>query len=550
MSAVLHLNHQACRAALGETVFECAERLGVRVPTSCRKQGRCRECVVEVTAGAEGLSARGPAERHLRGNYRLACCARVAAGAGEIRCHTLRRGELRIERQAFDLPGQGAARRLDPAVRRDGDRILLDGTEIARGPAPLHGLALDLGTTTVVLRLLDLETGEMRAEASFENPQRFGGSDVMARIQYDSEDGSRTLQRILASYLAHAIEEIPVDPQTIFEVVVAGNSTMRDLFFRLPVHSIGQSPYQSIIEQDVAAGRRTTTSLVERAARLGLPVHPRARAYGLPIVTGHVGADTSAGMLAIDLANEERLVAMMDIGTNTELVVGNRHRLIAASCPAGPAFEGGQIAFGMPGLPGAIEKVEIDAEGRFRTTVIGGGPAEGICGSGLVDLLGELLRTGRMNRLGRFEDEPDPLVVDARVEPPITFGEADINALAQAKGANVAGLQIAFREYGIRAADLDVFYLAGGFGRYLNLESARRIGLIPDIDPARIKQVGNTAIEGACLALLSQSRRVELEALARRVVHCRLETHPRFFDVFAEGCQFAPIGPSLELPRP
>ncbi len=313
----------------------------------------------------------------------------------------------------------------------------------------------------MVVRLLNLETGEVIADTSFENPQRFGGSDIMARIQYDTEDGTRVLQRTLAGYLGRAIAEFPVEPHSIYELVLAGNSTMRDLFFRLDVHPIGQSPYQSITELDVAAGRRTTTSLAETAQRLGLPIHPKARVYGLPIISGHVGADAAACMLAIDLAHESRVVAIMDIGTNTELIVGNRDRVFAASCPAGPAFEGGQITFGMPGLPGAIEKVVIDDDGNLRTTVIGDGPPEGICGSGLVDLLGELRRTGRMNELGRFEDGSDAIVVDARGDPPVTFSEGDVNALAQAKGANVAGLQVVFSEYGIRYSDLDVFYLAG-----------------------------------------------------------------------------------------
>jgi len=541
MSARLHLDQRAGDAPAGTSLFEGAEALGVKVPTSCLKNGRCKECVVEVTGGMELLSPRSEPERHLAGNFRLACCARVVAATGDVRCHTMRRGAMRIERQAFELPARGPRRAPDPAVTRDGDRILLDGAEIARGAGPLHGLALDLGTTTVVLRLLDLETGEVLADSSFENPQRFGGSDVMARIHYDSNDGTRLLQRTLAGYLSHAIGELPVDPRTIYEVVVVGNSTMRDLFFQLSVYSIGQSPYRSVTELEVAAGARATTGLAAPARRLGLPVHPRARAYGLPVISGHVGADAAACMLAVDLAHEERLVAVMDIGTNTELVVGNQHRILAASCPAGPAFEGGQITFGMPGLPGAIERVTIRDDGAITTGVIGGGAPEGLCGSGLVDLLGELVRTGRINALGRFEDGAPGLVVDARGDRPITFNEADISALAQAKGANVAGLRIVLGEYGVRASDLDVFYLAGGFGRYLNVEASKRIGLIPDLAADRVRQVGNAAIEGACIALLSRTKRAELEELVKRVVHCRLETHPRFFDVFVEGCQFAAI---------
>ena len=172
-----------------------------------------------------------------------------------------------------------------------GDRIFLDGEEIARSTAPIHGLAMDLGTTTVVLRLLNLETGEVVADASFENPQRFGGSDVMSRIHYDTEDGSHLLQRTLAGYLTHAIEEFPVDPQTIYEMVVAGNSTMRDLFFRLNVYSIGQSPYRSITELEMAEGKRTTTSLTRirqktsaaaasPGARLWPAYHQRPRGRG------------------------------------------------------------------------------------------------------------------------------------------------------------------------------------------------------------------------------------------------------------------------------
>ena len=548
MSVRLHVNGHVCDAEKGISVFTCAEKLDVPVPTSCNKQGKCKECVVEVTEGAARLSPRSPEEKHLKGAFRLSCCARIAAEDGEIRCHTMRRGTMRIEQHAFELPVHGPKWKLEPAVTRDGDRILLDGEEIARGTGPLHGLAIDLGTTTIVMRLLNLETGEVVADSSFENPQRFGGSDVMARIQYDTDDRTKTLQRTLVGYLSRAIAEFPADPRSIYEVVVAGNSTMRDLFFKLSVYSIGQSPYQSLTELELAAGRRTTTSLAEPARKLGLPIHPQARVYGLPIISGHVGADAAACMLAVDLANEERVVAVMDIGTNTELIVGNKHRVLAASCPAGPAFEGGQITFGMPGLRGAIEKVAIADDGTVRATVIGGGPAEGLCGSGLVDLMSELLRTGRMNSLGRFEDSAHDFVVATDGDQPITFSEADVNALAQAKGANVAGLQIAFAEYGIRYADLDVFYLAGGFGRHLNIESSKRIGLIPNIAAAKIVQVGNASVEGACIALLSRAKRAELEALVRRVTHCRLETHPGFFDFFVNGCQFAPVENTTEVP--
>jgi uncharacterized 2Fe-2S/4Fe-4S cluster protein (DUF4445 family) len=537
----LHVNTRSAVVAPGTSVFDAAGSLGVFVPTSCITQGKCKECMVEVAEGMEHLSPRTAAERHLTGNLRLSCQARVLPGAGVVRCHTMRRGEMRIERRALDLPADHTRVALEPCVARDGARVLLDGKPVARAGGPIHGLAADLGTTTVVLRLFDLETGEVVADTSFENPQRFGGSDVMSRIHFDTHHKGKLLQRTLAGYLTHAIEEFPVDPKTIYEMVVVGNSTMRDLFFRLDVYPIGQSPYRSVTEVATEDGRRAETSVTATPRRLQLPLHPGGRVYGLPVVSGHVGADAAACMLAVDLAREERLVAVMDIGTNTELIVGNRDRILAASCPAGPAFEGGRIRCGMPGLPGAIEKVRIRPDGSFATTVIGDVPPEGICGSGLVDALGELLRTGRMNSLGRLEDGTSEVVVDASGERPIVLGEADINELAQAKGANVAGLYIVLDRYGVRFEDLDVFYLAGGFGRHLDVDSARRIGLIPNIADGKIVQVGNAAIEGASIALLSRAKRAELERLVRAVEHCRLETHPDFFHFFVEGCQFQPV---------
>jgi uncharacterized 2Fe-2S/4Fe-4S cluster protein (DUF4445 family) len=243
----------------------------------------------------------------------------------------------------------------------------------------------------------------------------------------------------------------------------------------------------------------------------------------------------------------------MDIGTNSELILGNKDRILAASCPAGPAFEGGAITCGMPGLEGAIEDVAIDDNGNFRLRIIGdnapsltlprstggGNTPLGICGSGLVAALGELLRTGRMNEYGRFEDGEEHFVLDLANR--ITFHERDVNELAQAKGANVAGLHVIFDRYGITFDDLDLFYLAGGFGRHLRIDSSKRIGLIPDLPDGKIVQIGNAAIEGASIALLSKSRRNELERLVRKVEHCRLETHPDFFDFFVEGCQFHPV---------
>lgn len=526
MAVTITINGSTTEAAPGVSLFDCAERLGIRVPTSCHKQGKCKECMVEVMEGMERLSPLSEAERHLSGAFRLSCSTLIAAADGEIRCHTMRRGQMRIDCRAEGLAGMDAG---------------------AFTPRAGYGLAMDLGTTTVVLRLFHLGTGELVADASFENPQRFGGSEVMSRIHYDTTHPGKLLRRTLAGYLTHAIEEFPVDPRSIREMVVVGNSTMRDLFFRQNVYSIGQSPYRSITEIERSQGKRATTSLVETGRRCLLPIDPEARVYGAPIISGHVGADAAACMLAIDLAHEERLVAVMDIGTNTELILGNRHRILAASCPAGPAFEGGGVACGMPALEGAIEDVRIGDDGAFELEVIGtrawskatraGGAPVGICGSGLIALLSELRRTGRMNERGRFEEDLER--VD--LAPGVYFLESDVNELAQAKGANAAGLQTVCGNYGVNFDEIEVFYLAGGFGRHIDVDAAMRIGLIPDIPRSRIVQVGNAAIEGASIALLSEAKRRELEELVLRVEHCRLETHPRFFDFFVDGCLFHPV---------
>ena len=538
MSLEIKVNGKSLSAQRGRSIFECSEELGVHVPTSCNKNGKCRECIVEITAGAELLSELSSEEEHLGGGFRLACRARLEADSGSLSCHTMRRGKMRIEESGWKTNTEAE---LSPAVTRKGNCVLLDGEPLAEAPGPLLGVALDLGTTTVVLRLLDLESGEQVDAASFENPQRFGGSDVMARIQYDSDHSGRLLQRTLLSYLAHCIEDLDCDPATIYEMIVAGNTTMRDLLFGLDVSSIGQRPYQSITEHELHKGLRESTRIESTAKKLRLPACPQARIVGLPLVSGHVGADAAACLLAVDLAGADSLTAIMDIGTNTELIVNCGGRLLASSCPAGPAFEGGAISCGMPGLEGAIESVRIDEEGQLGYEVIGDSArVDGICGSGLVELLGELLRSERMDHLGRLANEADRFEVAETGS--VYLSEEDISQLAQAKGANVAGLEIVMKNLGRSSRDLDRFYLAGGFASRLDLDSARRIGLIPDLPDEKITRIGNAAIEGATLALLSTHRRRELEEIVSRIEHIELETDPDFFDHFVEGCQFKPIG--------
>lgn len=535
-SAKVILNQQTVMAEQGQSLFDCAERLGIRIPTSCRKKGKCRECMVEVTSGMEFLTPLHASEEHMDGTLRLSCCARLLDDAGEVHCNTLKRGSIHIEVDAENLPDAATGIELKPAVTRDGDTIYIEGEPVATSTGPLLGAAIDVGTTTIVLRVYNLETGEAVAGTSFESPQRFGGSDIMARIVFDTNDGTRLLQRTLLGHLAHCLDELPIDSTDIYEMVVAGNATMRDLFFGLDVESIGQKPYRSQTEFDMLEGRAESTVITASAKRLRLPLNPAARVYGLPLVGSHVGADTAACMLAVALLDEEKTVALMDIGTNTEIVCGNKHSAKAASCPAGPAFEGGVVSCGMPGLDGAVETFNLNDDGSVAYTVIGDVAPVGVCGSGLVDALSALLQHDVMDHFGRYTDGSDRFHIDR--ERHLYLTEADISELAQAKGANVAGLNILLNNCGVSYDDLDVLYLAGGFARHLDIDAARRIGLIPNLPDEKIKKVGNAAIEGASIALYSLPYRRRLEVFVKSIGHVELETDPNFFEHFVQGCQF------------
>ena len=514
----LFIDNRRATPQLGLSLFDCAEAIGIQVPTSCVKQGKCRECILEVEAGEDALSPRTPEEEHLGDRFRLACRTLLERDA-DVRCHTMRRGAMRIVGDSHGLPNRPFS--ISPSLSSG------------------YGIAADIGTTTIALRLYDLVNGNLVATHSFENPQRFGGSDVMARIHYDSHHKGRLLQRTLLGYLRREIARFAVPAESIHVLTVAANTTMRDLFFGMDVHSIGQKPYRSLAEHEFRSGSRTTTALSAKARNFKLPMHPDAEIYGLPLIGSHVGADAAACLLATGMADRSEISVLMDIGTNTELIMGNRDRIIAASCPAGPAFEGGGVLCGMPALDGAVERVMLTDDGEVRVEIIGDARPQGICGSGLVDVLSELRRTDRMNAQGRFVDPHGRFTV---CSPDVVVSEADVNELAQAKGANVAGLRILADVFGIELSQIDRFYLAGGFALHLDVQAAKRIGLIPALDDDRIVRVGNAALEGAAHVLLSQNAREELERMVRRVEHIELETHPNFFDFFVEGCQFVPIG--------
>ena len=538
----VYLNSQKLDSETGESLFDFADSLSVRVPTSCGRTGECHECIVEIRKGAEAITPQTTSENFLRGDYRLACQAFVADPSAEI--------EFAILRRQPRILTSGLKRdvTLQPSYTRIEQDVVFDSPEgpiaVDKYTGAIYGIAADLGTTTVVLNLVNLESREIEYTASFENPQRFGGSDVMNRISYDGGPDSGELQSVIISAINFEIGEmvrvLKIRRRQIFEIVAVGNTTMRDIFFGIDVQSIGTRPYKSFVEEEFKAGERVNTALTTSASELGLRIHPKATAYGGPLIASHIGADTAADLLALGIEDQIEPVILVDVGTNTEVVIGNREKLFAASCPAGPAFEGGEVTYGMPGYDGAVEKIVINDQGSVVSKdVIGDAPPVGICGSGLIDLLAELRRVNLMDELGKFSDGSGSYEFSS--DNGLTLSRADISALAQAKAANYCGQAIVLREYGLPTDSFEKLYLAGGFANYVNESNAIEIGFIANVPIEKVQKVGNVSLEGAVIMLLSTSKRREIEKLVTTVQHIELETAPDFFEFFVEGCMFKPM---------
>ena len=528
----------------GKTVFDYADDLDVQVPTSCFRTGQCHECIVEIVQGMENLRPPNEAESFLQDNYRLACQSLVVDINEHIEFVPLRRTpriliHSHIKHMRTD---QETPLKQNPMVTHRDGIVYYDNEPVDRFRGHIYGLAIDLGTTTVVVHLVDLEDGKTISQSAFENPQRFGGSDIMHRISYDAKyEGElwKSLIAALNSQIMDMCDRYDFVRQEIYEIVVAGNTTMRDIFFRQNVQSIGQKPYKSLIEHEYLDGVRSTTSLIEKSRRLGIRSNPKAMVYSLPLIASHVGADVAADLVAIEMQSTDEIVMLVDVGTNTEVVVGNADRMVAASCPAGPAFEGRGIEYGMPAYPGAIESVKWD-NGRITYQTIEGENPQGLCGSGLISLLAELLRHDQMTPKGVFAERKQrvlPLLPDHG----ITFSRDDASNLAQAKAANYCGQFIVLRHFGCTPHEISKLYLAGGFANYVNTRDAIDIGFLAPVPEDRIIKVGNAALAGAKAALLSREKRMQIEEFVRKIEHIELETTSDFFDVFVEGCQFKPM---------
>jgi len=421
----------------------------------------------------------------------------------------------------------------------------------------IYGLAIDIGTTTVAGYLCNLRNGRIMSTESIMNPQVIYGEDVMSRITYTMThraDGLQKMNQSIIDGLNRLVQAVTkkcnLSPDDILELTVVGNTAMHHLLLKIDPQYLGVSPFPPAIHRSIDI----------KARDLGLKTHPSAWLHILPIEAGFVGADNVGVLIAEEPYHQDEMVLIIDIGTNGELVMGNRERLISSSCATGPALEGAHIKFGMRAAPGAIERIQIDPqtfEARFK--VIGNEEsneelknlgARGICGSGIIDAIAELYRTGIIDKSGRFKrdiscsrfkiiDETPEFVIawkeETAIGKDITITQQDVRNVQLAKGAIYTGAKLMMRRLGIEKVDKVI--LAGAFGSYIDPEKAMILGMFPDCDLRNVYAVGNAAGDGARIALLNRDKRSEADEIARKVKYMELTIEADFQKEFIESMQ-------------
>ncbi len=595
------------RVPPGVSVFDAASWNGIAIDSTCGGHGTCKKCKIQIVNGnvpISRLDVRSFTADQLQGGWRLACLAQATAdltievpplmtrpkaatvGVGRqvilrpaVQKRYVELTEPTLADQQPDLARLLAAiddlelrvdvhalRRL-PTVARQADfkvtAVVVDDVLIDVEPGDTterrYAIAFDLGTTTVVATLLDTATGTPAAVASMLNKQQPFGADVITRISatmMDPEAAARlrdlahaTLDELTRDVCAEA----EIDPAEIYEVAVAGNATMTALALGIDPEPLGVAPF--------IMSSATLPELL--ASDLGVQVHPRARAVVMPALGAYVGGDIVAGMLASGMDRDKRLRLFIDVGTNCEIVLGDGERIVSTAAPAGPAFEGGAIRCGMRAAEGAIEVVQVDPAGTVTCQVIGDVAPQGLCGSGLVDAVAELVRIGLLDSSGRFITDAAaaellPGLVDRLGEvngervfalawhddgkhdlaDSVYLSQRDVRELQFAKAAISTGWSLMLEELGVEASDVQQVLLAGSFGSYLSPASAVRIGLVPKLSVLRIVSAGNVAGEGAKMVLLSMQERNGAYALLEEVRYVELSDRPDFNDKFVDQLAF------------
>ncbi len=407
--------------------------------------------------------------------------------------------------------------------------------------APRYGIAIDIGTTTLVAYIIDLTTGNLVDIASTYNSQIQFGDDVITRIVYATEhNGLKNLNKTVVSdiniFLSLLRKAHRIDIDSIDQVVIAGNTTMTHLFLGLDPSAIREEPY-------IPTANNFPLSF---AGELGLKVNPNTPVYAFPCVASYVGGDIVSGVLAARLHKKQELSLFMDIGTNGEMVLGNSEWLVAAACSAGPCFEGSGIKHGMRATEGAIEDVRINRETlEPEIKVIGDTIPVGICGSGMIDVVAEMFLSGILNQKGKLQKEVSKriregedgleFVVYSGNGRDIVLTEPDIENIIRAKAAIYAGFSILLKEVGYTFDDIRKVYIAGGFGKFLDMEKAIILGMLPDISREKFEYMGNTSITGAYLCSLSRKMREEAEEIARKMTYLELSVSRSFMDEYVSA---------------
>jgi uncharacterized 2Fe-2S/4Fe-4S cluster protein (DUF4445 family) len=487
----------------------------VEISSECGGQGACGKDIIRIERGVASLSEPTEIEKKLSRNgglkpdQRLACQAKIADDTSDITVYIPDFGKYTI---LSDIPEMEAE--LDPCVRSQKGRVIhANGEDLGPYDGSIFGLAVDIGTTTLVMQVLDLETGEnVGKPLASKNPQIAYGNEVISRIGYtiDHKNGLQELQQAVVEGINHSLNELEEGlgsklsiKKHIYEVVAVGNSTMRNLFFGEDVRSLGVIPFE-------AANR---SPLKKRAAEIGLDIHPRAVVYGPSIIGGHAGSDCLADIISTRLYQSEAIGMIIDIGTNGEVVIGNRDRLLSASCAAGGAYEGYQIRCGVGAIEGAITQLKIE-DGRVQFQTLGGKPPLGLCGSGVIDLLAELVRNEIVNRSARLDGE-------FSITDSLSIMQDDINQLIVAKAGLRTDQDLLIRYYGVTPVEVKSIYLTGAFGNYMNIDSAMRIGLLPKNHKDRFIRFGNGALAGARDILCSKQKREDAENLKSILHHLK-----------------------------
>lgn len=566
-------------------LLDCLRSSGILLESPCNGKGICGKCKVKILSGA--VSALTEQEKRYLTREEI-------AGGIRLACLTIPQGEVELDEQGLlqekpnnVLGGEAVHVELNPLLtveqidvtkptlengyslsRAMGDTLLREAApplslleklpgltqekhlwkvsyagktiDLVKQPER-YGLAVDIGTTTVAVSLIDFATGNVRAEEGFVNPQKAFGLDVLSRIHYDMEhtNGVLELRRVIVERLQKAAEEmvkrVNVALDAIYEVVVGANATMLHALLGIPLKSLGTAPYSSVFTQPVTV----------LAKELGFALHDQTRLYCIPSVSTFIGGDIVSGVLASQLDRAEDTALLVDIGTNGEIVLSQKGRMYSCSCAAGPALEGMNISCGMRAEPGAVEHVTLGDEG-VQLQTISNLPPVGLCGSGLLEAISQVVEKGIVGKTGRIASESALVNTDEegkrRVvldgERNIYLTQSDIRQVQFCKGAILSGILTLMQRLGLEDREIDRVIVAGQFGKHLNPESLIGAGLIPASLKERISYIGNSSMMGAHLCLLNQNERRRAEEVAKNIEYIELSVSPGYEKLFTKCLQF------------